>query len=73
MEGGALTAGRTIFPGTMGEQEVMGAIRDAYNSATKVGVQGDRVKLLGEGGGHAIEMWFNKITKMVETAYPVSR
>jgi hypothetical protein len=40
-EGGASTAGRTIFPGTIGEREVMGAIRDAYDSATKVRVQGD--------------------------------
>jgi RHS repeat-associated protein len=73
MEGGIHTAGRTIFPGTMGEKAVMGAIREAWQTATKVGVQGDRVKLLGQGAGYAIEMWFNKVTKVIETAYPVGR
>jgi hypothetical protein len=30
-------------------------------------VQGDRVKLLGEGAGYSIEMWFNKVTNVIET------
>jgi hypothetical protein len=42
--GGALSAARTVFPRTMNEKGIMRAIRDAYNSGTKVGVQGtDRV------------------------------
>lgn len=45
----------------------------AYESSTKVGVQGSRLKLLGEGGGYTIEMWFNKVTDVIETAYPVFR
>lgn len=62
-----------MFPSTMNERGVMRAIRDAYESSTKVGVQGaDRVKLLGEGAGLKIEMWFNKTTKTIETAYPIT-
>jgi RHS repeat-associated protein len=69
----ATRAEGTFFPSTMNEASVMRAIREAYESSTKIGVQGDRVKLVGEGAGLNIEMWFNRITKTIETAYPVTK
>lgn len=70
--GGPFTAGRTVFPG-MNETSVLRAIRQAYESSTKAGVQGtDRVKLVGQGSGLTIEMWFNKVTKTIESAYPIN-
>lgn len=46
----------------------------AYESSTKVGVQGtDRVLLQGQGNGLTTKMWFNKATNTIETAYPVTR
>jgi Bacterial EndoU nuclease len=72
--GGPLTAGRTVFPRTMSEKGVLRAIREAYQSSTKVGVQGtDRILLQGRGAGLTIEMWFNKVTNTIETAYPITR
>ena len=57
----------------MDETSVMRAIRAAYQNSIKVGVQGiDRVLLRGEGSGLTIEMWFNRATKTIETAYPVT-
>jgi RHS repeat-associated protein len=68
---GALSEGKTVFPSTMNEKGILRAIRGAYESSTKIGVQGvDRVKLMGEGARIRIEMWFNKVTKTIETAYP---
>jgi hypothetical protein len=73
MHGAKYSAGRTVFPSTMNEKGIMRAIREAYGSSTKVGVQGaDRVLLQGQGRGLTIEMWFNKATKTIETAYPVT-
>ena len=71
MEGGPFTEGRTFFPSTMNETSVLRAIREAYESGTKVAVQGtERIKLIGQGAGFTIEMWFNKVTRTIETAYP---
>jgi hypothetical protein len=71
---GRYAAGRTVFPSTMNEKGIARAIREAYGSSTKVGVQGtDRVLLQGQGRGLTIEMWFNKVTNTIETAYPVTR
>jgi RHS repeat-associated protein len=72
--GGPFTEGRTIFPSTMSEKGVLRAIREAYESSTTVGMQGtDRIVLQGRGAGLKIEMWFNKVTKTIETAYPITR
>jgi hypothetical protein len=70
MAGGPFTAGRTIFP-NMSAKGIERAIRAAYESSAKVGVQGERVLLRGRGAGLTIEMWFNKVTNTIETAYPV--
>jgi hypothetical protein len=42
--GAARTARRTVFPSAMDEASVMRAVRHAYESSTKIGVQGtDRI------------------------------
>jgi hypothetical protein len=70
MDGGALTDPRTVFT-FLSEKGVREAIRQAYGSATTVLVQGDRVLLSGTTKtGMTVEMWFNKATKIIETAYP---
>jgi RHS repeat-associated protein len=72
--GAIYSKGRDVFPAAMNEKGIMRAIREAYNGAAKVGTQGaDRVLLQGEGKGLKIEMWFNKTTKTIETAYPVTK
>ena len=56
----------------MNEKGVMGAIKAAWkNSPTRVKTQGDRMLLRGEGSGFVIEMWCNKVTGIIETAYPI--
>ncbi|MER6666193.1 polymorphic toxin-type HINT domain-containing protein [Amycolatopsis japonica] len=58
----------------MSPGEIAKTIRDAYASATMAGAsQGPRVLLRGSANGLTIEMWFNKETGIVETAYPVGR
>jgi hypothetical protein len=79
MEGGPLAGvgGRTYFPGVMNAKAVMSAVRAAYQSSTKIGIQWDsvaqeeRVLLEGQGGGYIIRMWFNKTLNLIETAFPV--
>ena len=75
--GARIAAGRTVFPSTMNEASILRAIRSAYETSSKVGVQleGDvvRYQLQGSGAGLRIEMWFNKATNVIETAYPITR
>jgi hypothetical protein len=69
--GSGATNSKTVFPSTMSVKGVERAIREAYASSKKIGVQlPDRVKLLGQGAGMKIEMWFNKAKNVIETAYP---
>jgi hypothetical protein len=61
----------TNFSPMMSSAAIESAVKQAYNSAEIVGSQGDRYLLQGQGGGYAIEMWFNAATKTIETAYPL--
>ena len=70
---GALSAGRTTFPELMSEKGIQRAIREAYRYGEKIGSQGDRVLMRGSSGGLTIEMWVNRATGTIETAYPVIR
>lgn len=70
---GALAAGRTTFPELMNSKGIERAIREAYRYGEKIGSQGDRVLMQGSSGGMTIEMWVNRATGMIETAYPVVR
>ena len=71
--GGPLTEGRTVFPSTMNARSVARTIREAYEAGAKVRVQGDRVVLHGDAAGLTIEMWFNRLTNTIETAYPITQ
>lgn len=58
----------------MNAKGIESAMREAYSGARKIGTQGaDRLVLEGKGAGLTIEMWFNKATNTIETAYPVTR
>lgn len=46
------------------------AVREAYSNVKVVETQGDRVLGRGTSGNMSIEMWINKQTKEIETAYP---
>ena len=74
MVGGARVSQlKSLFPSNMNVQQVEKVIRQAYkNVAKKVRTQGDRVLLRGETeSGLKIEMWLNRTTKTIETAYPI--
>ncbi|MBX3387811.1 MAG: hypothetical protein KF768_14690, partial [Phycisphaeraceae bacterium] len=71
MDGGRLIAGRDVFTG-MSERGVMAAIRQAYGNATIVSVQNERLLLRGiSKTGVVVEMWLNRATRTIETAYQV--
>jgi hypothetical protein len=76
MEGGSrLTQSgkKTVFPSNWTEKQVERAILNAYKNGQKLQSQGERVLVRGKSNGVTIEMWVNKTTKIIETAYTVSR
>ncbi|MFF4037146.1 polymorphic toxin-type HINT domain-containing protein [Streptomyces sp. NPDC001816] len=65
---------KTKYPDYMSAGEIEATIRKAYKSSSVAGPsQGDRVFLRGSANGLEIEMWVNKQTRTIETAYPVWR
>ncbi len=60
----------SLFPDSMNAKQIERAIKDAYRNASKIATQGDRILLQGMSGKMKIEMWLNKVTKVIETAYP---
>ncbi|MFB7931650.1 DUF6531 domain-containing protein [Streptomyces sp. NPDC056039] len=65
---------KTKFPDYMSPQKIEATIVKAYRFAGTAGPsQGSRVFLRGMAEGLEIEMWLNKSTKVIETAYPVWR
>jgi hypothetical protein len=69
--GDLFTAGRTVFT-NLNEKGVLVAMRDAYGSAKPIHAQGERILLSGSSKtGMNVEMWLNKSTNVIETAYPV--
>ena len=79
MEGGLRLAqslanggAKSVFPSGMSETEVDRVIRWAYRYGEKISTQGERVVVRGESNGLKIEMYVNKTTKIIETAYPVN-
>ncbi|MGW2785971.1 RHS repeat-associated core domain-containing protein [Streptomyces populi] len=54
--------------------QIESTVRQAYRYAgPALKVQGDRVRMRGMSNGLTIEMWFNRSTGEIETAYPVGR
>ncbi|UIX35156.1 DUF6531 domain-containing protein [Streptomyces sp. GQFP] len=65
---------KTKFPDYMSAKKIESTIMTAYRFAVTAGPsQGERVFLRGMAEGLEIEMWLNKSTKLIETAYPVWR
>jgi hypothetical protein len=64
-------AGRTLFPRQMTERAIETAVRQAYRFGNAVGRKGERTIVRGEAAGLTIEMYVNRVTKVIETAYPV--
>lgn len=62
---------KDLFPETMGRTQVERAVRQAYRFGKKVGGQGERALIRGRHEGLTIEMWVNRATKTIESAYPV--
>lgn len=61
---------KTLFPENMSHKDIEKAVREAYSNVKVVETQGDRVLGRGTSGNMSIEMWINKQTKEIETAYP---
>ena len=65
---------KDLFPENMTERQIKKAILEAYSKAKGIRTQsGDSNKVLvrGQADGMTIEMWVNKATKLIETAYPI--
>jgi len=74
VQSAAAGAGKSLFPEYMTKPQVESAIIDAYTHSNVTYVQGVRVMLEGiTKDGTKIEMWFNRETKIIETAYPTGR
>lgn len=62
---------KDVFPAGMTENQVENAIRYAYRYGEILQSQGaDRVFVRGPFGSGSIEMWVNRATKTIETAWP---
>jgi hypothetical protein len=60
----------TVFWG-LNKNQIKAVIQDAYkNIYKKVQTQGDKIRVRGKSGKWDIEMWVNKKTNQIETAYP---
>jgi RHS repeat-associated protein len=69
--GSRVSANKTLFPSSWSDGELASTIRSAYANGSRVASQGERVLVRGQANGFTIEMWVNKTTKTIETAYPV--
>ncbi|WP_141731386.1 EndoU domain-containing protein [Oligoflexus tunisiensis] len=76
MAGGSRIAegtAKTLFPDYMSQKAVQKAVEEAFRNAKRVGTQGDRLILVGKGGGLSIKLYYNSVEKVVETAFPIFR
>lgn len=61
---------KTLFPENMSHKDIEKAVREAYSNVKVIKTQGDKVLGQGTSGNMSIEMWINKKTKEIKTAYP---
>lgn len=66
-----------VFQG-LSDAEIMARCKSAWKSRKRMGSQEGpdgvkRVRYRGMDEGHAVEFWYNSVTKTVETAFPVER
>lgn len=73
MKGGSrISDAKALFPEHMSKAQVEKAVREAYRFGQKITTQGDRVLVEGvTRDGLKVRVWLNKLTKRVETAFPV--
>jgi RHS repeat-associated protein len=65
---------KDAFPADMSPTQIESTIRQAYRMSSVAGPsQGPRAFLEGSANGLTIEMWVNRETRTIETAYPVGR
>jgi Bacterial EndoU nuclease len=70
----AAKRGKDMFPDWTTPDQAKRAILDAYTHSKVVRTQGARVVLQGvTKDGTVVEMWFNRTTNVIETAYPKGR
>ena len=70
--GSRVSAQKTLFPENMNPNQIQKAIKDSFKSCKKLETQGERVLLEGVSRDNLrIQMWLNRTTKTIETAYPV--
>ena len=65
---------KDLFPENMTERQIKKAILEAYSKAKRIRTQSghsNKVLVRGQADGMTIEMWVNKATKLIETAYPI--
>ncbi|MGI8554869.1 MAG: hypothetical protein ACR2LT_00715 [Pyrinomonadaceae bacterium] len=64
---------KTVFPEWMNDDQIIKAVKEAYNSSKKVETQlvdGEkRIRLIGQSNDLKIEMWVNLTTETLESAY----
>ncbi len=64
---------KDVFPSRMTESQVERAIKQAYETCSRIETQDHRIKVRGTSeDGLTIDMWVNTQTKQIETAWPVS-
>jgi len=69
--GSRVSPKKDLFPESMTVRQVESTVRQAYRYSTRVATQGDRVVVRGSANDVTIEMWVNRQTHTIETAYPV--
>lgn len=62
---------KTLFPEGYSPSKIRKAIVNAYKNGKKIKTQNQTVLVRGKSGNLNIEMWVNKSTKTIESAYPV--
>ncbi|MBL6449635.1 EndoU domain-containing protein [Fulvivirga sp. 29W222] len=71
--GSRVSSLKSLFPSYLNKQQVSRLVRNAYRNVNKkIATQGERVLVQGESQGVKVEMWINKTTKTIETAYPIN-
>ena len=70
--GSRVSSIKTLFGSNLSSKQIENMIKTAYKNGKKLKTQGDRFKVVGQAeDGTLIEMWVNKVTKVIETAYPL--
>ena len=69
--GAEVTAAKTLFNPNWSARTIESAVRAAYRSGEVVRVQGERVLMQGTVHGETIQLWYNRTSRTIETAFTV--